>query len=128
MLEEILNHKNKRAGYYENLEFNKAMKEIMKCADIANQYIDKQAPWSLVKENAEHAQQVCTAGLNAFRYLLIFLTPVLPEICKKCEEFLNVDKLTWNHLNTKIENQSINKYTHVASRLDRQEVEKIISN
>ena len=81
----------------------------------------------MIKETPEKAQQICTSGLNAFRYLLIYLKPVLPDIVKKCELFLNSNELAWKHLDTKIENQVINKYEHVASRLDRQEVEQIVT-
>lgn len=128
LLKSILASKESISQLYETLEFNKAMKEIMKCADLANQYIDTNAPWSLVKEDSEAARKVCTTGLNAFRYLLIYLKPVLPLIVEKCESFLNISPLTWKDLDTLLESHTINKYSHVASRLDRQEVEKLIEN
>jgi methionyl-tRNA synthetase len=112
---------------YEALEFNKAMKEIMQCADLANQFIDSNAPWALVKEDPQKAAQVCTSGLNAFRYLLIYLKPVLPSIVEKCEAFLNCESLTWLDLETYLENHLINKYAHVAARLDREEVDQLLT-
>ena len=104
------------------------MKEIMQCADQANQFIDANAPWTLIKEDPKKALQICTSGLNVFRYLIIYLKPVLPTIVEKCEQFLNCGTLSWKDLDTIIETHTINKYSHVASRLDRSEVEQIISN
>jgi methionyl-tRNA synthetase len=57
------------AGYYDSLDYNKAMKEIMLCADLANQYIDSKEPWQLVKTSVNEAEQVCTTGLNALIYI-----------------------------------------------------------
>ena len=113
---------------YEALEFNKAMKEIMQCADLANQFIDSNAPWALVKEDPKKAAEICTSGLNAFRYLLIYLKPVLPSIVQKCEAFLNCEALSWQDLDTRLEHHVINKYTHVAARLDREEVNQLVTN
>ena len=113
---------------YEALEFNKTMREIMQCADLANQYIDSNAPWALVKDDPKKAAEICTSGLNAFRYLLIYLKPVLPVIVQKCESFLNCEELTWKDLDSILTNHSINKYVHVAARLDREEAEQLLTN
>ena len=53
------------AEHYENREFSKAVREVMALADKANEYIAQQAPWSLAKDPANHAQvhAVCSVGL-----------------------------------------------------------------
>ena len=112
---------------YENLEFNKAMKEIMSCADLANQYIDQQAPWKIAKESPQVAADICTAGINACRLLMIYLKPVLPKIVEGFELFIQSEPLTWSHLNKLIIDQPISPYTHLASRLDTIPDEVIVS-
>ncbi len=128
LIQTIRNKSALISDLYEGLEFNKAMKEIMQCADLANQFIDSNAPWALVKEDPKKAAEICTSGLNAFRYLLIYLKPVLPSIVQKCEAFLNCKALTWQDLDTRLEHHVINKYTHVATRLDREEVNQLVTN
>ncbi|MAQ64640.1 MAG: methionine--tRNA ligase [Actinobacteria bacterium] len=126
MIDAIRARSDKISEYYEALEFSKAMKEIMSCADIANQFIDSVAPWSVAKEDAPYAIQLCTAGMNAWRYIMIYLKPVLPQIVKGAEELLDSDSLEWKDLETVIEDTPINKYQHLASRIRLEDVEKII--
>ena len=86
------------AGYFEGREFARAMREIMKLADRANQYIDENKPWQLVKEEANlpQVQAVCTQGLNFFRILMTYLKPVLPGVAQAAEQFLAAGALTWD--------------------------------
>ena len=104
------------------------MKEIMACADMANQYIDANAPWSVCKEDPEKAAQICTAGLNALRYCTIYLKPVLPKIAQKIELFLKSSPLKWEDLKTVLEQHAINPYEHIAKRLQKEDVLPILSN
>lgn len=115
----IQSKKDTIQALYENLEFNKAMKEIMACADLANQYIDQQAPWAIAKENPKAAADICTAGINACRLLMIYLKPVIPKIVEQFEEFIQSKPLYWLDLNQLVTNQDILAYKHLASRLDK---------
>tara|TARA_B100000427_G_scaffold120140_1_gene100073 strand:+ start:3552 stop:5177 length:1626 start_codon:yes stop_codon:yes gene_type:complete len=127
MLDKIRERAEKIAGHYEALEFNKAMKEVMSCADVANQFIDSTAPWAIAKTDPVQAIQVCTAGMNACRYIIIYLKPVLPQIALGIEGLLNSNSLRWQDLTGVIENSLINKYQHLASRITVEDVEKIIA-
>ena len=127
MLESIRSHRKKIENFYETLEFSKAMKEIMICADIANQFIDSEAPWSVAKSDTKYAIEICTAGINACRYIMIYLKPVLPNIVEGVEALLNNAPYKWNDLDTTIETQSIKTYHHLASRITLEEVEHIIN-
>ena len=70
------------AALYEQREYATAIREIMGLADRANQYVDRHKPWALAKDPAQAAQvrAVATQGVNLFRALMIYLTPVLPRI------------------------------------------------
>jgi methionyl-tRNA synthetase len=52
----------------------------MALADRANQYIDEKKPWALAKVEGKDAevQEVCSVGLNLFRQLMVYLSPILP--------------------------------------------------
>jgi len=116
------------AGYYDSLDYNKAMKEIMLCADLANQYIDSKEPWQLVKTSVNEAEQVCTTGLNALIYICIYLKPVLPVTVNAIEKFLNLEALFWSDLNKTVEDHEINLYEHIAKRLEPNDLSCLIAN
>ena len=53
------------AEHYENRDYSRAIREIMALADKANQFIDAQAPWVLIKDEdtQEQAHQVPAAQI-----------------------------------------------------------------
>ncbi len=85
------------AALYEQREYGHAMREIMALADVANQYIDEQKPWVVVKERGreEEVRAVCSQGINLFRVLVTYIKPVLPHLAKKTEQFLACGDLDW---------------------------------
>ena len=127
VLDQILAKKDIIFDAYEDLNYQLAMKEIMKCADLANKFIDQTAPWTVAKEDSSKAAELCTAGLNACRYLIIYLKPVLPQIAAGIESFLKISELRWDDLDRYLIQHEINPYQHLASRLTLEDVEKILS-
>lgn len=65
----------------------------MALADVANRYVDEQAPWVVAKQEGRDAdlQAICTMGLNMFRVLMTWLKPVLPQLAARAEAFLNTE-------------------------------------
>ena len=116
------------AGYYENREFGKAMRDIMALADKANQYIDEKQPWVTIKDPARHheVQDVCSIGLNCFRQLIIMLKPVLPKLAAQAEEFLNVENPGWNELGDNLLDHSINRFKPLMTRIEPVFIERMI--
>jgi methionyl-tRNA synthetase len=52
----------------------------MLLADRVNAYVDANKPWELAKEGQdERLHDVCTACIEMFRVLTIYLKPVLPN-------------------------------------------------
>lgn len=106
-------------------EFNNAIRNIMELADIANLYIDKQAPWLIDKNNYKNIQSICSMGINLFRILMIYLKPVLPSLTKRTEKFLNTN-LTWESINTPLINHRINDFKSLFNRIDIKIVESML--
>ncbi len=125
---EFANAADAIAERYEKREFSQAMRDIMALADKANQFIDEHKPWILIKDETklDEVQQVCTAGLNAFRSLCIYLKPVLPNLVSEAEAFLNTDELVWNDLQTPLLNHKINKFKPLMTRIESDAVERMI--
>ncbi|MDP2760264.1 MAG: methionine--tRNA ligase [Sideroxyarcus sp.] len=117
------------ASLYENRDYAKAIREIMALTDQANQYIDEMKPWVIAKQEGqdEKLQAVCSSGLNLFRILTLYLKPVLPELAKNVEQFLNIPPLKWSDAQTLLQNHTINTYQHLATRLDPKLIEAMVA-
>ena len=113
--------------YYEQREYGKAMREIMQLAEHANTYINDAEPWVKIKdpEQAEAVQQICTVGLNYFRIIVTYLSPVLPALASKTEQFLNTN-LTLESLDQPLLDHAINRYQPMMTRVDPVQIEKIL--
>ena len=130
LLAKFINKSEEIALLYENREYNKAIREVMALADQANQYIDEMKPWELAKREGqdELLHVVCSVGINLFRLLTIYLKPILPNMAKQVESFLNVSELNWADANTPLPNgHTINAYTHLMTRIDPKQIEALIA-
>jgi methionyl-tRNA synthetase len=116
------------AALYEQLEYATAIREIMGLADRANQYVDRHKPWALAKDPAQAAQvrAVATQGVNLFRALMIYLTPVLPRISEAAGEFLGVPIRAWSDAATPLVGVALNSYRPLATRLDPASVARLV--
>jgi methionyl-tRNA synthetase len=115
------------AAFYEGREFGKAIRKIMELADLANQYIDDKAPWVVAKQEGKEAelQQICSNGINMFRQLMTYLSPVLPSMTDKAEGFLNV-KLDWHARTDLLLDHEINKFKAMMTRVEMDKVNKMV--
>ena len=119
---------DKIAALYEGREFGKAMREIMALADKANAWIDVVKPWVVAKEEgkAQELHDICTAGINLFRLLLIYLKPVLPAMAIKAEAFLNVEPLVWADNQSLLLDHEVNKFKPLMTRVESDKVANMI--
>ena len=117
------------ATAYKDREYAKAMRKIMLLADKANQYIDQHKPWVIAKssDGDEQLQLVCTMGLNLFRILMIYLKPVLPDVAKATEQFLNIDAFAWEHSGTTLLARKINKFQPLMKRVEQRQIDKMLA-
>ncbi len=117
------------AGYYEDREFGKAIREIMSLADIANQYVDEKKPWVLAKEEGQEkaVQDICSTAINLYRLLVLYLKPVLPTLAEKSEAFLNIEALSWNDKDTLLTSHQINKFKPLMTRIEQEKIDAMIA-
>lgn len=116
------------AELYDARDYSAALRGIMGLADRANQYVDTNKPWALAKDPAKAAEvlAVCTQGINLFRVLMSYLTPVLPQMSEKAGKFLNISFAHWNSVDTPLFDHPINAYEPLATRLDPKVVAQLI--
>ena len=118
------------AKHYEARNFNQAMRLIMKLADKANQYIDEKKPWQLAKvEGSEReVHEITSLAINLFKVLMTYLKPVLPEMAKRSEEFLNLETLAWSNIETPLTNHKINKFKPLMTRIEDKQIGQMVES
>jgi methionyl-tRNA synthetase len=117
------------AAQYEAREYGKALRDIMRLTDLANQYVDDNKPWELAKQEGMEARlhEACSVSLNLFRLLTLYLKPVLPKLAADVEAFFNIAPLTWQDAQALLPaGHAINPYQHLMTRIDTKQVEAMI--
>lgn len=116
------------AELYEQCNYSAAMREIMVLGDRANKYVEDSAPWVLRKdpERAGELRDVCTVALNLFRQLVIYLSPVLPELARQVEELLNAPIKHWDDIQTPLTGTPVSKFQHLMKRIEEKQVNAMI--
>ena len=117
------------AEAFEAREFSRALRLIMELADQANQYIDEHKPWQLAKDpqQRQRVQDVCSAGINCFRMLMIYLQPVLPRTAERAAAFLR-SELVWSELPRQLLGHELAPFTPLLQRIDPKVVTRMIES
>ena len=116
------------AAHYERREYSKAMRIVMSLADQANRYIENKKPWVMIKDDAQLAdvQTTCTQGLNMFRTLMVYLTPVIPSLAAETQALFREDPWSWDAATTPLLAHSISKYKPLLTRVEQSQVDKMV--
>ena len=116
------------AKNYEEREFGKALRRVMELADQVNAYVDAKKPWDLAKAPDQSAElhEVCTVSLEAFRMLTLYLKPVLPDLARRAEQFLNVKVQNWSDVAKALApEKSISAYQHLMTRVEEKQLDAL---
>lgn len=116
------------AAAYEKGDYGKAMRMIIELADLANPYVENNAPWELRKDESKAAQlqDVCTVALNLFRTLVIYLAPVLPTLAQKTGALLGEEITAWDQAKQPLTGRPIAKFEHMMQRVDPKRIEAMV--
>jgi methionyl-tRNA synthetase len=117
------------ADHYENRDYGRAVREIMRLADLANQYVDTHKPWEIAKTVGRDADlhAVCTTALQLFRLLALYLKPILPHLAVQAEALLQTT-LTWDAAGHPLaEGHQIQPYQHLLTRIDPKQVAALVA-
>ncbi|WP_226067009.1 methionine--tRNA ligase [Dickeya zeae] len=115
------------AEAYSSRESGKAIREIMALADLANRYVDEQAPWVVAKQEGRDAdlQAICSMGINLFRVLMTYLKPVLPSLAERTEAFLQTE-LRWDSLSQPLTHHQVGAFKALFNRIDIAQVQGMV--
>ncbi len=116
------------AAAYEAKDYAKAIRRIMELADAANPFVEHAKPWEMKKDpdRYEELQAVCTVALNLFRQLVIYLSPVLPNLAEQCGELLNESITSWDQSRVPLLGTKVAKFRRMLDRVQTEDLEKMI--
>ncbi len=130
LLNETLPH------HIEQLEFNRALESIWQVVQLANQYVDKTAPWTLAKTD-RHAAQLRTVLYTmseTLRCLSLATYPIIPMSAQSlCTQLglpvdfatpLLKDKIEWGSLKP---GTTIHKVQSLFPRIEKQPGAKLVT-
>ncbi len=117
------------ADAYDAGEYAKAIRLIMAAGDRANQFIENHAPWNLRKDptKLDQLRDVCTIGLNLFRQLAVYLSPVLPRLARQTGELLGDPITSWEQSQKPLLGTSVGKFAHMMQRVDPKNIEAMVA-
>ena len=69
---------------------NKVIENILHITELANAYIDVEAPWALRKTDPDKMQQVLYLLMETLRYIAIMLQPFTPDAASNMLDQLNI--------------------------------------
>jgi methionyl-tRNA synthetase len=115
------------AGFLDQREFGKALREVMRIADFANEHFDKHKPWELAKDpaNRDLLQAVCSDVMACFRVLTIYLAPILPATAERvARELFGMDRaFRWGDLRSPL--ARVAPYKHLMTRVDPKQLDAL---
>jgi methionyl-tRNA synthetase len=115
---------------FEAREFSQAIRKIMALADRANRYIDHHKPWALAKQQGQEqaVQAVCSTGINLFRVVATYLSPVLPAMAGEVESFLNIPPMTWDAIGAPLAGRAIKPFKPLLTRVEQEKVDAMLED
>ena len=127
LLDSILSKRDEIISNYESRNFATNMRIITSLSDEVNKYLDEEKPWVKIKDQStkDSVQTICSDGINAFRIIITYLKPVLPEIASKVESMLNTDPFNYQNTSNMLLNHKINAFEPLITRINKESIEKM---
>ena len=126
--ENFISSKDEITNLFADLEYSKAIKEIMKLADLANAYVDDKKPWILAKDekNKEEVIKIASTTINLFRVINTYLKIVIPATCSKGESFLKEKTSSIDDIDAPLTNHKLDTFSPILNRLEDEKLEALI--
>jgi methionyl-tRNA synthetase len=78
------------------------------------------------KQQLGAVQAVCTQGINLFRSLMIFLTPVIPGVADDARAFLREDGWHWDDAGTPLLGTAIAEFKPLLTRVEPEQIRNMV--
>ncbi|MCP5265013.1 MAG: methionine--tRNA ligase [Burkholderiaceae bacterium] len=114
---------------YEDLDYGRAVREVMLYADAVNQYVDARKPWEIARDPARAAelQSVCSTALNGFRDLVLLLAPIIPATAARALAQMNAQDVGWARIGDAFpEGHRIQPFAHLMGRVEAKMIDRLL--
>ena len=111
---------------YEQRDYARLVREIMRIADFWNKRFDDAEPWKLAKDPAKRQElhDICSDTIRGFAVLTHYLGPILPTLADSAAEFLGLPKpLSLETFGVAV--TQIGDYKHLMQRVDIKQIEAL---
>ncbi|MFH1807391.1 MAG: methionine--tRNA ligase [Pseudomonadota bacterium] len=112
---------------YLRFEFTRAIRLVNEIADIGNKVLQDEKPFQVIKEDPERARDVITFAINAGKLVMALLKPVLPGMVATVESMLQIPAMTFDDARFDLENHTVGAYQRLFERIERSQVEAVIT-
>ena len=126
IIDDIGNKIRKIEKYYNELNFNSVIHEILQISDIGNKYFQNNEPWALIKKDKEKVQEICGLCINIAKNLSIILQPILPKFSEGLQEQLNLKNLKWKDIGFDLKNHKIGKESLLVKKIEEAKIPEIV--
>lgn len=96
--EQIQKEEQALTDLLEEVRIKEALKKVMHISRLGNQFFQEQAPWKMIKEDREEAEESLFILVNFVKDLAIMLEPFLPHASASIFKQLNCEQKTWEDL------------------------------
>lgn len=101
---------------FESVNTAAAVRSIVSLADLTNEYIDGEAPWTV--EDPDKRRAICTQALAQFRLIAALIQPICPGLAGRCLAVFGLSKLGWDELGVPPTGQKIIIPPRLFDRID----------
>ncbi len=118
------------ATAYEKGNYAQALKEVAHLCDCVNAHVDSTKPWELAKSPTQQdtLHALCSAYIECFRLLTLYLKPVLPHLAATVEQYLQISPMQWSDTTQSLSaTHTILPYQHLMTRIDPKQTEALLS-
>ena len=78
------------------IKLNEALESVWKLISFCDEYIEKNKPWKLIKDNQDKAKEILGELLTAIKEIADLLSPFMPETSEKIIKQIKENKKTEN--------------------------------
>ncbi|MBT6140448.1 MAG: methionine--tRNA ligase [Nitrosomonadales bacterium] len=132
LVNNILLSKDEVTRLFEARQFSKICRLLISHVESVNEFVNNKEPWILAKDDAHktnnsYLHEVCSAALQSFRLLSIYLSPIMPDLTKKIASFFNQEEFS-SIDNLLSDVTTIKNYEHLLKRVEQKDVDTMVES
>ena len=97
-IKSIQDEEKKLTELLEKVELKEGLRQVMHISRLANQYLQEQAPWKMIKEKPARAKTTLYILVQIVKDLGVMIEPYMPASSENIFKQLNIDKRGWDNL------------------------------